>query len=624
MARRSKSKDSSPPRTCAERKEQKPRKARQRKEAEDARRSNQGGDTSVVNAASAAGTKKVKEIRNGHRKSRTPRKSRRADIHPLDRAITELRNELARSPDNALLYGRLGALQYRRGDLEEARISYRKAIELQPARAAFQNNLGNILCDLGQMKEGIACYEAAIGLEKAASPSKEISEESKVNLELARLEYRLIHERIEYLERALRLDVVSAETLNALGGGYLLCHQREKALAMFRRAAELEPRNVNAARNIAFTHVIELAGPFDLSSAMAEVAECTVRFPKEARLFIHEGELFEAAGLLESAEEKYGRALKADPRNLEAYDLLGRLREALGMTGVDDDIARLVAKSLKILSGDSKGKGGQKASDRKVSNKGGTDEWELRVDKAFSEMARVRFEGGALAGLKDVEAALSAVLSELRTQPVSEKEVVVRAGLLLAQLMEADGRRSDAARLLERLCEELPQQARLWFERAGLAYRSGEIALAVDAFERATLADPQEGYAYQSLRFAFEGYRRYRTERVRFEAAAQSGPGNALAHHHLGMAALSVLKDDEALFHFKRALELDPHLAEAACGCARALQRQGHWSESEKEFRRALQIDPGCSEARTAVKQLENRKEMKKNFQDSTTSGRSK
>lgn len=517
--------------------------------------------------------------------------ARRPDIHPLDRAIAELRNELARTPDEATLHARLGALHYRRGDLREAEAFYRRAVELLPHRPAFHNNLGNVLCDLGRMKEGILCYETAMALEKNAAPRKGPSAEAETNLELARREYRLVHERIEYLEKAVQLDVGSAEALNALGGGYLLRGQRARALEVFRKAAQLDPRNPFAALNAGFAHTLDLAGDGDVTGVLAELAEGAVRFPHEARLFIHQGELLENAGLLEEAEDKYRRALKADPCCLEAYDLLGRLREALGLAGVKDETHRDAAAALAKLER------GARAKDE-ASGAAAV------YGQAFAAVARARFERRAIADPAAIDTLLREALRLAETAGPREHAAAVKAAALRAQLLEAEGRRGEAAVVLDEACARFPQSGRLWQERGSLALRTGEIALAVDAFERATLAEPQDALAYHWLRFAFEGYRRYRTERVRFETALKARPNDPAAHYHLALAALSVLKDEEALFHFTRALELDPRLAEAACGRARALLRQGHAKEAAAAYDQALAIDPACLEALRALPSL--------------------
>jgi|GEM_PF-1968236 len=531
-------------------------------------------------------------------------RARRPDIHPLDRAIAELRTELAKNPQDATLLGRLGALQYRRGDLKEAENIYRRAVAIAPHRPTLLNNLGNVLCDAGRMKDGIACYEQAIALERAAEPRREPSGEALVNLELARVECKLIHERIDYLERAAQLDVSSAEAMNALGCGYLLRGKRQQALDTFRKAAQLDSRNANAALNISFTHTLNPGGPENLNAALAEIAEAILRFPKEARLHLHQGELFESTGLLEGAEERYVRALQADPRCLQAYDLLGRLREATGLSETRDDTAHAVTQTLKKLEEHAKG---ALQSPRRAS---------ALYDLAFVQVARARFHRLRLGDVPGIDKILREAVMEARNSMRAERghketEVASRAVVLRAQLLEGDGRAGEARVVLENYgAAGSVQNMQLNVERGTLALRAGEIDEATAAFDRATMASPQDAVGYHSLRFAFEGYRRYRSERVRFESAVRADARNGLAHHHMALAALSVLKDEEALFHFTRALELDPRLADASSGRGRALQRQGHLDEAEAAFEKALSIDPQNADAQRLLLSVRSRKTL--------------
>lgn len=555
-----------------------------------------GGETSVANI-----TTRKKSVRRKALLIEQTRSDRfhQPDIHPLDRAIAELRTELARTPDDPTIFSRLGALYYRRGDLAEAENFYRRAISFAPARPSLYNNLGNVLCDMGRMRDGIAAYEHAMELDRAGDPTHTPSAEATTNLELAKMEYRLIHERVEYFERAAQLEVTSAEAYNALGCGYLLRGQRVKALETFRLAATADPRNLFAALNIAFAHSLDLSGRNDPAEAAADIAEAIVRFQHEPRLHIHQGELLENGGLFERAEESYLRALDADPRCLEAYDLLGRLREATGFAHARDDGARRVEKILQSLE--------QVARERRA--KGGDSSGTGPVyDMAFVEIARARFMRKSTAHSSAVDALLREANVRSPGTPPGLNDPSDRArrpgyeaAVLRAGLFEADGRRDEARVVIENASNVEPGAARLWFERGSMALRSGAIDAAVDAFEQATLCSPQDAVAYHSLRFAFEGFRRYRTERVRFETTSRTNPRDALAHHHLALAALSVLKDEEALFHFTRALELDPRLSDAACGRGRALERQGHFDEAQSAYEKALDIDPENPEAQRAL-----------------------
>jgi len=53
---------------------------------------------------------------------------------------------------------------YSQGKLDEAEAEFRKAIEINPTRANFHNNLGKLLADRGKLEEAKAEYEEAIRL----------------------------------------------------------------------------------------------------------------------------------------------------------------------------------------------------------------------------------------------------------------------------------------------------------------------------------------------------------------------------------------------------------------------------------------------------------------------------
>jgi hypothetical protein len=53
------------------------------------------------------------------------------------------------------------------GELAEAAVQYRKAIEIDPAKAAAHAGLGDVLRRQGQLDEAIACYRAAVRIDPA-------------------------------------------------------------------------------------------------------------------------------------------------------------------------------------------------------------------------------------------------------------------------------------------------------------------------------------------------------------------------------------------------------------------------------------------------------------------------
>ncbi len=113
-------------------------------------------------------------------------------------------------PDQGDALHFLGVLMHQRGRNDEALTLIRRATELLPGHAVIQNNLGNVLQDLGDIPGAIAAYRAAIAVDSDNAMAH-------YNLGIA-------------LERNLQLDA---------------------AIDAYRSAVALSPREVNAQKNLA-------------------------------------------------------------------------------------------------------------------------------------------------------------------------------------------------------------------------------------------------------------------------------------------------------------------------------------------------------------------------------------
>ncbi len=84
------------------------------------------------------------------------------NIGQLKEAELSTRKAIEIKPDYAEAHYNLGNILKDHGKLQEAEISYRKAIEIKPDYAIAHNNLGGILSDLGKLQEAEISYRKAI------------------------------------------------------------------------------------------------------------------------------------------------------------------------------------------------------------------------------------------------------------------------------------------------------------------------------------------------------------------------------------------------------------------------------------------------------------------------------
>ena len=77
----------------------------------------------------------------------------------------------------------------------------------------------------------------------------------------------------------------------------------------------------------------------------------------------------------------------------------------------------------------------------------------------------------------------------------------------------------------------------------------------------------------------------------------KSSPTFADAHYNLGNALAERGQIDEAIAHYRKALEIKPDFAEAHNNLASALTRRGRVDEAIAQYRKALEIKPDYAEA---------------------------
>jgi len=82
-----------------------------------------------------------------------------------------------------------------------------------------------------------------------------------------------------------------------------------------------------------------------------------------------------------------------------------------------------------------------------------------------------------------------------------------------------------------------------------------------------------------------------------WQTVVDAVPTNYRAHNNIGTALVEVGRIDEAVEHYRRAIELRPRYADAHNHLGAALRRLGGFEEAVSEFRWALELDPSLAEA---------------------------
>ena len=243
----------------------------------------------------------------------------------------------------------------RRGRLEEAAASFRRALELQPEFAEAHNNFGDLLLELARFDEAAASFRRAIAIRPQYAAAY-------ANLGKALLRLGDAQASAESCRRALELQPEFAEAHNSLGNALAYLARFDAAIAAFRRALAISPDFAEAHANLGnalrsigwldeavahyrralsidpeFVSVYgELATSLRLQGRTAEAeAACREALrlrPDSAATVAILAEVRADAGRFTEAQELFTRALSIDPESVEALSGTVRVRR---MTAAD-------------------------------------------------------------------------------------------------------------------------------------------------------------------------------------------------------------------------------------------------------------------------------------------------
>jgi len=192
-----------------------------------------------------------------------------------------------------------------------------------------------------------------------------------------------------------------------------------------------------------------------------------------------------------------------------------------------------------------------------------------KVVEQQPERPRVHFQlGTALSATGDAAAALEAFGREIEVN----EEIEVRTLALLNRSMLYQQQRewSEAANALEQLLALDPSRNEAFGDVASLHIQAGDLAAAAEALERGAAAGFLSAQHYYSL-----GARWYKAERFENSVAALT-----------------------------QALEIDPKLARAERSLAAALERLDRNEEAVHHLQRYLELAPGAPDADKVAEQI--------------------
>jgi Flp pilus assembly protein TadD len=165
-------------------------------------------------------------------------------------AVCYLRRRVELLPQSAEAHHRLGCVQERMGDLEDAAQSYRRALALEPDSPDRYSSLAKVQYRLGAYAEAAECCRRALALDPNRHDIYSLL--GSVLTELGK-----DGAAVEALRRALALQPDSADAIFGLGYFFEKKGDLASAAEAFRKAFQLDPRMEGALLHLGIIHILQ-------------------------------------------------------------------------------------------------------------------------------------------------------------------------------------------------------------------------------------------------------------------------------------------------------------------------------------------------------------------------------
>jgi len=261
-------------------------------------------------------------------------------------------------------------------------------------------------------------------------------------------------------------------------------------------------------------------------------------------------------GDLAGAERLYRQVLAADPRQADAWHLLGLLAHAVGNGPA---AVELISRAIQL--------------------DGGQPSYHIHLAEAY------RMTGD----LRQAEAAAR--------QAVRLDDQFAVGHNTLGVICEAQQRPSEAEAAYRRAVEIDPKFAFAHANLADLLLRAGRWKAAEAPARRALEINPGDAATHFTLGVVLQQQRDFAAARQCYEQVLALAPDHAEAHSNLGTLARGQGDYATAETHYRRALELVPDAAEVLNNLGNVLKRQARVAEAAECYDRALAIAPDNAQA---------------------------
>jgi tetratricopeptide (TPR) repeat protein/serine/threonine protein kinase len=218
----------------------------------------------------------------------------------LDEAVVHYKKAIELDPKYVVAHHNLGFALKKQGKPDEAVVYYKKAVELDPKDAIVHTNLGDVLREQGKLVEAVAEYREAVRL-KPDYPK------GRRDLDSALAARRTI----EGATKAIELKPIDWSSWNQRAWAYFQQKQWDQAVADYSKSIELNPDMHTNWLHRGHAH----AALKKWDDAVADFSELLKRFPGDAGALYYRGSARENLSQWGEAIADYSKAVELAPQH---------------------------------------------------------------------------------------------------------------------------------------------------------------------------------------------------------------------------------------------------------------------------------------------------------------------
>ena len=234
-----------------------------------------------------------------------------------DQAIQKLRDLVRAEPEYSLVRLNLADVLIRQRQFESARQELSEVLKREPENADAYYRLGGIAIAEQRLDEATKQFDRTLTDPPGAN--------QLLYLGQLFVQFGQPESGRRYLDRALVIDPQLADAYLSLGGLDLQAQRPADAEQQYRKALQANPRSIVARTNL--VKVLGTAQKF--AEALPYATEATRLAPANAELRVLHGTLLMALGQLPQAAQQFEVAVRLDPQDARAKQLLQQVRSSL-------------------------------------------------------------------------------------------------------------------------------------------------------------------------------------------------------------------------------------------------------------------------------------------------------